>query len=179
MAQYLGAAPQLLAEAFCFAAPRGHRVIIAQPWSPPPITPLLLLRSRAGLTVDFSMLWVEWRWHRRRGIWHLCRACRRLSIAWHEPGERKRPHHQEHRAVASVPCRHADRSVFRTARGRQRVIYSLVALQKTRRLDTRRVLVVDVPAPSNGKNASASPRFYKESIRQIDGLPELPTRLSA
>jgi len=35
----------------------------------------------------------------------------------------------------------------------------------------RHVLAINVPAMSYGKNASASGRFYKESIRRIDALP--------
>ena len=38
-------------------------------------------------------------------------------------------------------------------------------------MDTRRVLVVDVPPPSYGKTPQQVLDFYKESIRKIDALP--------
>src|SRR5271169_1494058 len=52
------------------------------------------------------------------------------------------------------------------------LITTLVALQRTQTaFDTRRVLVVDVPAPSNGRTPQQVVDFYKESVRQIDALP--------
>jgi putative ABC transport system permease protein len=52
------------------------------------------------------------------------------------------------------------------------LITTLIALQRTQTgLDTRRVLVVDVPPPSNGLTSQQVTDFYKESVRQIDALP--------
>jgi putative ABC transport system permease protein len=52
------------------------------------------------------------------------------------------------------------------------LITTLIALQRTQTgLDTRRVLVVDVPAPSNGLTNQQVTDFYKEAVRQIDALP--------
>ncbi len=52
------------------------------------------------------------------------------------------------------------------------LITTLIALQQTRTgMDTRRVLVVDVPPPSYGKTPQQVLDFYKESIRKIDALP--------
>lgn len=52
------------------------------------------------------------------------------------------------------------------------LITTLVALQRTQSaFDTRRVLVVDVPAPSDGRTQQEVVDFYKESVRQIDALP--------
>jgi putative ABC transport system permease protein len=52
------------------------------------------------------------------------------------------------------------------------LITTLIALQNTHTgFDTRRVLVVDVPSPSNGKTQQQVTDFYKESVRQIDTLP--------
>jgi putative ABC transport system permease protein len=52
------------------------------------------------------------------------------------------------------------------------LITTLMALQQTRTgMDTRRVLVVDVPPPYYGKTQQQVLDFYKESIRQIDALP--------
>lgn len=52
------------------------------------------------------------------------------------------------------------------------LIATLVALQRTQTgFDTRHVLAIDVPAPSNGKTPQQVVDFYKESIRQIDALP--------
>src|SRR6202795_2851961 len=52
------------------------------------------------------------------------------------------------------------------------LITTLLALQRTQScFDTRRVLVVDVPAPSNGKTNQQVVDFYNESVRQIDALP--------
>ena len=52
------------------------------------------------------------------------------------------------------------------------LITTLIALQRTHSgLDTRRVLVVDVPAPSNGLTNQQVTDFYKEAVREIDALP--------
>jgi predicted permease len=52
------------------------------------------------------------------------------------------------------------------------LITTLIALQRTQTgLDTRHVLAIDVPAPSNGKTPQQVLDFYKESILQIDKLP--------
>jgi predicted permease len=52
------------------------------------------------------------------------------------------------------------------------LITTLVALQRTQTaFDTRRVFVVDVPAPSDGRTPQQVVDFYKESVRQIDALP--------
>ena len=52
------------------------------------------------------------------------------------------------------------------------LLTTLIALQRTQTgLDTRHVLVVDVPALSNGKTPQQVLDFYKESIRRIDALP--------
>jgi predicted permease len=52
------------------------------------------------------------------------------------------------------------------------LITTLIALQRTQTgFDTRRVLVVDVPAPSDGRTPQQVVDFYKESVRQIDALP--------
>jgi putative ABC transport system permease protein len=52
------------------------------------------------------------------------------------------------------------------------LITTLLALQRIQTgFDARRVLVVDVPAPSNGRTPQQVVDFYKESVRQIDALP--------
>jgi hypothetical protein len=52
------------------------------------------------------------------------------------------------------------------------LITTLIALQKTQSgIDTRRVLAVDVPVPSNGRTPQQVTDFYRESVRQIDALP--------
>ncbi|MGB7729425.1 MAG: ADOP family duplicated permease [Candidatus Acidiferrum sp.] len=52
------------------------------------------------------------------------------------------------------------------------LLTTLIALQRTQTgLDTRHVLVVDVPALYNGKTPQQVLDFYKESIRRIDALP--------
>src|SRR5271155_2489975 len=56
--------------------------------------------------------------------------------------------------------------------GATMLITTLIALQRTQTgVDTRHVLAIDVPAPSNGKTPQQVLDFYKESIRQIDALP--------
>jgi putative ABC transport system permease protein len=52
------------------------------------------------------------------------------------------------------------------------LITTLIALQRTQTgMDTRHVLAIDVPAPSNGRTPQQVVDFYKESVRQIDALP--------
>jgi putative ABC transport system permease protein len=52
------------------------------------------------------------------------------------------------------------------------LITTLIALQRTQTgIDTRRVLVIDVPPPSNGLTPQQVTDFYKEAVRQVDALP--------
>lgn len=52
------------------------------------------------------------------------------------------------------------------------LITTLIAVQRTQTgLDTRHVLAVDVPAPSNGYTPKQVVDFYSESVRQINALP--------
>src|SRR5580658_3519379 len=52
------------------------------------------------------------------------------------------------------------------------LITTLIALQRIQTgVDTRHVLAIDVPAPSNGRTPQQVLDFYKEAIRQIDALP--------
>jgi putative ABC transport system permease protein len=52
------------------------------------------------------------------------------------------------------------------------LITTLIALQRIQTgVDTRHVLAIDVPWPSNGRTTQQVIDFYKESIRQIDALP--------
>jgi putative ABC transport system permease protein len=54
------------------------------------------------------------------------------------------------------------------------LITTLIALQAQQTgVDTRKVLVVDVPALYNGKSPQQVLDFYKESMRQIDALPSV------
>ena len=56
--------------------------------------------------------------------------------------------------------------------GASMLITTLIALQKTQTgVDTRRVLVIDVPALYNGKTPQQVLDFYKETTRRIDALP--------
>ncbi|HXN98479.1 MAG TPA: ADOP family duplicated permease [Candidatus Acidoferrales bacterium] len=58
--------------------------------------------------------------------------------------------------------------------GASMLITTLIALQKTQSgVDTRRVLVVDVPTPTYGRTQQQVLDFYKESIRRIDALPSV------
>jgi putative ABC transport system permease protein len=60
--------------------------------------------------------------------------------------------------------------------GATMLITTLIALQTAHRgLDTRRVLVVNVPAMSYGKTPQQVVDFYKESIRRVDALPGVNT----
>src|ERR1700675_2920152 len=52
------------------------------------------------------------------------------------------------------------------------LITTLLALQRTQSgMDTRPLLAIDVPWPSNGRSPQQVIDFYKESVRQIDALP--------
>ncbi|MGB9008249.1 MAG: ADOP family duplicated permease, partial [Candidatus Acidiferrales bacterium] len=52
------------------------------------------------------------------------------------------------------------------------LITTLIALQRTQSgMDTRHVLAIDVPAPSNGRTPQQVVDFYKEAVSQIDALP--------
>ena len=56
--------------------------------------------------------------------------------------------------------------------GATMLITTLIALQTTQSgIDTRHVLVLDVPAPSGGKTPQQVLDFYKETTRRIDALP--------
>jgi putative ABC transport system permease protein len=56
--------------------------------------------------------------------------------------------------------------------GASMLITTLIALQTTQSgVDTRRVLAIDVPPPSDGKTPQQVLNFYKEAIRRIDALP--------
>src|ERR1700741_1036164 len=56
--------------------------------------------------------------------------------------------------------------------GASMLITTLIPLQKTQTgVDTRRVLVIDVPALYNGKTPQQVLDFYKETIRRINALP--------
>ena len=56
--------------------------------------------------------------------------------------------------------------------GASMLVTTLIALQQTQPgVDTRRVLVVDVPAMSYGKTPQQVLDFYKESIRRVEALP--------
>jgi predicted permease len=56
--------------------------------------------------------------------------------------------------------------------GASMLITTLIALQTTQSgIDTRHVLVLDVPAPSGGKTPQQVLDFYKETTRRIDALP--------
>jgi predicted permease len=60
--------------------------------------------------------------------------------------------------------------------GATMLITTLIALQTAHRgFDTRRVLVVNVPAMSYGKTSQQVVDFYKESIRRVDALPGVNT----
>jgi len=165
----------LLAESLllcCAGAAIG--VIIAQPL----VTILARYASRFSvraldLTVDFSLLWV--------GVALAIVAAVTLAFVPRLPS-----------ANASNGMNLASGSVrITSSTGRQRafavtqiaasfvllagasvLITTLIALQTTQTgFDTRRVLVVDVPAPSDGRTPQQVVDFYKESVRQIDALP--------
>jgi putative ABC transport system permease protein len=52
------------------------------------------------------------------------------------------------------------------------LVTTLIALQRTHSgMDTRHVLAIDVPWPSNGRTQQQAVDFYKEAVRQINALP--------
>jgi len=60
--------------------------------------------------------------------------------------------------------------------GATMLVTTLIALQQAQTgLDTRHVLIVDVPALSYGKTPQQLVDFYKESMRRIDALPGVST----
>ena len=140
-------------------------VMIAQPL----VTILARYASRFSvraldLTVDSSMLWV--------GVALAVVAAVILAfvprlpsancLEWHEPRERQRPHHQQHQPPPAHLRRHANRRVFRAARGRKHVDHHADRIANDPdRCRYAHVLVVDVPALSNGKTPSASRRFLQ------------------
>jgi putative ABC transport system permease protein len=166
----------LLAESLllcCAGAAIG--VIIAQPL----VTILARYASRFSvraldLTVDFSLLWVGAALaivaavilafvprlpsaNRSNGM-NLASGSVRITSS---TGRRQRAF-----AVTQIAAS------FVLLAGASVLITTLIALQRTETgLDTRHVLAIDVPAPSNGKTPQQVLDFYKESIRQIDALP--------
>ena len=60
--------------------------------------------------------------------------------------------------------------------GATMLVTTLIALQRTRTgLDTRHVLVINVPAMSYGKTPQQVVDFYKESIRRVNAVPGVNT----
>jgi len=166
----------LLAESLllcCAGAAIG--VIIAQPL----VTILARYASRFSvraldLTVDFSLLWV--------GVALAIVAAVILAFVPRLPSANasngmnlasgsvritsSTSRRQRAFAVAQIAAS------FVLLAGASVLITTLIALQRTQTgLDTRHVLAIDVPAPSNGKTPQQVLDFYKESIRQIDALP--------
>jgi hypothetical protein len=89
----------------------------------------------------------------------------------HEPRERRR-------LITSSTgrrqhlCSHAIRAFVLLAGANAGYKSHLIALKTTQSgVDTRQVLVVDVPALYNGKTPQQVLDFYKESMRRIDALP--------
>jgi putative ABC transport system permease protein len=151
-------------------------VIIAQPL----VTILARYASRFSvraldLTVDFSMLWVGVALaiiaavvlafvprlpsaNASNGLNNLASGSLRMTSS---TGRRQRTF-----AVTQIAAS------FVLLAGASVLITTLIALQKTQSgLDTRRVLVLDVPSPSNGLTNQQVVDFYKEAVRQIDALP--------
>jgi putative ABC transport system permease protein len=147
-------------------------VVIAQPL----VTILARYASRFSvraldLTVDFSLLWV--------GVALAIVAAVILAFVPRLPS-----------ANASNGMNLASSSVRITSRrqrafavtqiaasfvllaGASMLITTLIALQTTQSgVDTRQVLVVDVPALYNGKTPQQVLDFYKELLRRVDALP--------
>ena len=147
-------------------------VVIAQPL----VTILARYASRFSvraldLTVDFSLLWV--------GVALALIAAVILAFVPRLPS-----------ANASNGMNLASSSVRITSRrqrafavtqiaasfvllaGASMLITTLIALQTTQSgVDTRQVLVVDVPALYNGKTPQQVLDFYKELLRRVDALP--------
>jgi putative ABC transport system permease protein len=166
----------LLAESLllcCAGAAIG--VIIAQPL----VTILARYASRFSvraldLTVDFSLLWV--------GVALAIVAAVILAFVPHLPSANASNGMNlasgSVRITSSTSRRQRAFAVTQIAAsfvllaGASVLITTLIALQRTQTgLDTRHVLAIDVPAPSNGKTPQQVLDFYKESIRQIDALP--------
>jgi len=166
----------LLAESLllcCAGAAIG--VIIAQPL----VTILARYASRFSvraldLTVDFSMLWV--------GVALAIVAAVILAFVPRLPSANSSNGMNlsggSVRITSSTGRRQRIFAVTQIAAsfvllaGASVLITTLVALQRTQTaFDTRRVLVVDVPAPSDGRTPQQVVDFYKESVRQIDALP--------
>jgi predicted permease len=166
----------LLAESLllcCAGAAIG--VIIAQPL----VTILARYASRFSvraldLTVDFSLLWV--------GVALAIVAAVILAFVPRLPSAN--PSHGMNLASGSVRITGSTgrrQRIFAVTQiaasfvllaGASVLITTLIALQRTQTgLDTRHVLAIDVPAPSNGKTPQQVLDFYKESIRQINALP--------
>jgi putative ABC transport system permease protein len=150
-------------------------VIIAQPL----VTILARYASRFSvraldLTVDFSLLWV--------GVALAIVAAVILAFVPRLPSAN--PSNGMNLASGSVRITSSTgrrqrafvvtqiAASFVLLAGASVLITTLIALQRTQTgLDTRHVLAIDVPAPSNGKTPQQVVDFYKESIRQIDALP--------
>jgi predicted permease len=147
-------------------------VIIAQPL----VTILARYASRFSiraldLTVDFSMLWV--------GVALAVVAAVILAFVPRLPSANaSNLASGSVRITSSTGRRQRIFAVTQIAAsfvllaGASVLITTLIALQRTQTgFDTRRVLVIDVPAPSNGLTPQQVTDFYKESVRQIDALP--------
>src|SRR6202158_1252725 len=166
----------LLAESLllcCAGAAIG--VIIAQPL----VTILARYASRFSvraldLTVDFSLLWV--------GVALAIVAAVILAFVPRLPSANASNGMNlasgSVRITSSTSRRHRAFVVpqiaasFVLLAGASVLITTLSALQRTQTgLDTRHVLAIDVPAPSNGKTPQQVVDFYQESVRQIDALP--------
>jgi putative ABC transport system permease protein len=147
-------------------------VIIAQPL----VTILARYASRFSvraldLTVDWSILWV--------GVALAIIAAVILAFVPRLPS----PNASNGMNLASGSVRITSRrqrafaitqiaASFVLLAGACMLITTLLALQRTQTgMDTRRVLAIDVPAPSNGETPQQVVDFYKESVRQIDALP--------
>ena len=150
-------------------------VIIAQPL----VTILARYASRFSvraldLTVDFSMLWV--------GVALAIIAAVILAFVPRLPSANSSNGMNlasgSVRMTSSTGRRQRTFAVTQIAAsfvllaGASVLITTLIALQRTQTgLDTRRVLVVDVPPPSNGQTNKQVVDFYRESVRQINALP--------
>src|SRR5580700_1064937 len=147
-------------------------VIIAQPL----VTILARYASRFSvraldLTVDFSLLWV--------GVALALIAAVILAFVPRLPSANAS--NGMNLASGSVRITSSRQRIFAVTQiaasfvllaGASMLITTLIALQRTQTgFDTRRVLVVDVPAPSDGRTPQQVVDFYKEAVRQIDALP--------
>jgi putative ABC transport system permease protein len=147
-------------------------VIIAQPL----VTILARYASRFSvraldLTVDFSLLWV--------GVALALIAAVILAFVPRLPSANAS--NGMNLASGSVRITSSRQRIFAVTQiaasfvllaGASMLITTLIALQTTQSgVDTRHVLVIDVPAPSDGRTPQQVVNFYNESIRQIDALP--------